>query len=114
MCHPVPVSHDDLARDLSALLGATQVSDLRRLSGGASRETWQFRADDRPLILQRQRTGDVRDMAAEFAVLRAARANGVRVPEVIQASADPSVLGAAFMVLSHVVFPLPPVTSGDV
>jgi hypothetical protein len=41
------------------------ITDLTRLSGGASRETWRFVADGRPLILQRQRSGDGRDMGIE-------------------------------------------------
>ncbi len=99
------MAHDDLA-DLSDALcdvvGATAVTELRRLSGGASRETWQFLADGRPLILQRQRSGDVRDMGIEVAALRAARAGGVPVAEVVAASTDASQLGAAYMVLTHV------------
>ena len=99
------MAHDDLA-ELSATLGdvvgAAEITELRRLSGGASRETWQFTADGRPLILQRQRSGDVRDMGIEVAALRAARASGVPVADVVAASADASQLGAAYMVLSHV------------
>ena len=93
---------DELAASLSTLLGGVVISDLVRLTGGASRETWKFVADSRPLILQRQRGGDVRDMGTEFSVLRAAHAAGVPVPEVITASTDVSELGAAYMVLSHV------------
>jgi aminoglycoside phosphotransferase (APT) family kinase protein len=96
------MAHDDLAASLSRVLGGVDITDLARLTGGASRETWKFRADTRPLILQRQRAGDVRDMATEFAVLRAAHAGGVPVPEVIVASADRTDLGAAYMVLNHV------------
>ena len=45
------------AEALAAALGANDVQGLRRLSGGASRETWEFEADGRPLILQRARPG---------------------------------------------------------
>ena len=96
------MSHDDLAASLSRVLGGAAITDLTRLTGGASRETWSFVADSRPLIVQRQRGGDVRDMATEFSVLRAALAAGVPVPEVITASTDVSDLGAAYMVLSRV------------
>jgi aminoglycoside phosphotransferase (APT) family kinase protein len=99
------MANDDLAEFAVALrdvVDATSVTDLRRLSGGASRETWQFAADGRPLILQRQRSGDVRDMGIEVAALRAARAGGVPVADVVAASTDASQLGAAYMVLSHV------------
>ncbi len=96
------MAHDDLAASLSVVLGGATITEVGRLSGGASRETWTFKADDRPLILQRQRAGDIRDMGTEFAVLRAAHAGGVAVPEVIAASTDVCELGAAYMVLSHV------------
>ena len=98
------MSTEELARALSGVLGGTAVSGIRQLSGGASRETWQFESDGRPLILQRQRAGDIRDMAAEVSVLRAAHEGGVRVPTVIAASADAPAhaLGASFMILSYV------------
>ena len=92
----------DLPARLAGLLGATDVTDLTRLSGGASRETWRFVADGRPLVLQRQRPGAERAMAVEARLLRAAGAAGVPVPAVIAADDDPAVLGAPFMVLSHV------------
>ncbi len=98
------MSTEELARALSGVLGGTNVSGIRQLSGGASRETLEFESDGRPLILQRQRAGDTRDMGAEVSILRAAHEGGVRVPSVIAASADGSIqaLGASFMILSHV------------
>ncbi len=96
-----PSSGAALGESLAAILGA-EIADLRRLSGGASRETWQFVAQGRTFIVQRQRSGDVRDMGVEVDVLRAAAAGGVPVPAVIEASTDPSELGAAFMVLGFV------------
>src|SRR3954471_23612511 len=96
------MSTADLAESLGTVLHGAAIADLRRLSGGASRETWQFRADGRELILQRQRGGDVRDMGLEVAVLRAAHAGGVPVPDVVASSTDISHLGGSYMVLSHV------------
>ncbi len=96
------MSNDALAESLASLLDAASVTELRRLSGGASRETWQFTADGRPLILQRQRSGDVRDMGSEVDVLRAAHDAGVAVAEVLHASTDRSALGAAYMVTTFV------------
>jgi aminoglycoside phosphotransferase (APT) family kinase protein len=93
---------DDLSERLALLLGASEVTSLTRLSGGASRETWRFDADGRPLILQRQRAGDIRDMGVEASVLRAAEAVGVPVPSVVAASTDPAALGAAFVVQTAV------------
>lgn len=91
---------DDLAAALADELGAREVADLVRLSGGASRETWSFRADGRPLVLQRQRAGDTRDMAVEARVVRAARTAGVPVPELVASGSGR--VGSHFMILSHV------------
>ncbi len=62
----------ELSTMLSQLLDDAEIRDLHRLSGGASRETWRFTADDRALILQRQRSGDQRNMLIEAGVVRAA------------------------------------------
>lgn len=93
---------DDLAARLAAVLDADAVTGLVRLSGGASRETWRFEADGRPLVLQRQRGGDVRDMGVEAAVVKAAGEAGMPVAELVAASGSAEPLGAAFMVLSAV------------
>ena len=91
---------EQLSEALRTELGAKAVTDLARLSGGASRETWSFKADDRPLILQRQRKGDIRDMGVEARVVQAAFNAGVPVPELIaNGSGD---IGPAFMILSHI------------
>lgn len=89
-----------LADELSAALDGAAITDLHRLSGGASRETWRFHADGVPRIVQRQRAGDVRDMLIEADVVRAAGAAGVRVPELLAAERRPD--GAAFMVLEAI------------
>ena len=94
------VTSTDLAVALGDVLGLAGITDLTRLSGGASRETWSFRADERPLILQRQRAGDSRDMGVEAEVLRAAFAAGVPVPELIVSGSG--AVGSHFMILSHV------------
>jgi aminoglycoside phosphotransferase (APT) family kinase protein len=91
---------DELASLLSRALGDAEVTDLRRLSGGASRETWRFRADGRDLVVQRQRAGDVRDMLGEAAVVRAAAQAGVPVPELVAAERNAD--GSAWMVLAAV------------
>ncbi len=85
---------------LSQLLDDAEIRDLHRLSGGASRETWRFTADDRALILQRQRAGDQRNMLIEAGVVRAARHGGVPVPELIDARRRDD--GMAFMVLEAI------------
>jgi aminoglycoside phosphotransferase (APT) family kinase protein len=92
---------DELGDRLAALLEA-EVTGLTRLSGGASRETWRFMADGRALILQRQRSGDQRDMGIEAAVLRAAAVAGVPVAELIRSGAGPEPLGGSYLVLGAV------------
>ncbi|MEQ1701913.1 MAG: phosphotransferase family protein [Ilumatobacteraceae bacterium] len=93
---------DELANALAAVLGAAQVTELTRLSGGASRDTFRFVADGRPLILQRQRAGDVRDMGVEAAVLKAVGAAGAPVATLLASSADQSAIGAAYMIMTAV------------
>ena len=102
---------DALAGALAAVLGAAPggVTGLRRLSGGASRETWAFDVDDRPLILQRERPGGIRTagMATEATLLRAAATEGVPVPGVVASDADATgahdgALGSAWMVVERV------------
>ena len=75
-----------LAEDLAARLGG-DIRDLTRMLGGASRETWSFTLDGRPLVLRRDPDGAPRAgaMRREAALLRAAAAAGVPVPEVLDA-----------------------------
>jgi len=92
---------------LAALLGASAVTDLKRLSGGASRETFSFAADRRPLILQRQRAAGLRDFTTESALLREARKANVPVAEVLATDAEATpeqreAIGAAFMVVEAI------------
>ena len=87
---------------LAAVLGASEIIGLTRLTGGASRETWRFEADGRPLILQLQREGDERDMAVEIGAVRVATRSGVPTATVVAASTDRSQLGAAYMILDWV------------
>jgi aminoglycoside phosphotransferase (APT) family kinase protein len=102
------------AEALAAAIGACDVRGLRRLSGGASRETWAFEADGRPLILQRARPGGVTGavLSTEVELLRAARAAGVPVPAVVQSGSelddlepggvDPGLLGRSWMVVERI------------
>jgi aminoglycoside phosphotransferase (APT) family kinase protein len=94
--------HEEIVEGVRQVLGAADVSDLVRLSGGASRETYRFRADGRDLILQRQRAGDSREMANEAAVLRAAAHAGVPVAELVASESGDTPLGASFMVSAAV------------
>jgi aminoglycoside phosphotransferase (APT) family kinase protein len=91
-----------LTDELGRLLGG-EVRDLERLLGGASRETWAFTLDGRPLVLRRDPPGAPRGgvMEREAVLLRAAAAAGVPVPDVLAASDDPAGLGAPWLVMAR-------------
>jgi len=105
---------EELERSLLTLLGEVvgddaRVEQLRRLSGGASRETWSFDVVDagarHELILQRLRPGASASstgvaIATEAALLRAAGEHGVPVARVV-ATDDGDVLGSAGMVVAR-------------
>jgi aminoglycoside phosphotransferase (APT) family kinase protein len=98
---------DALAAALGAHLGGS-VRDLRRLSGGASRVTSAFEleargARPRPLILQMGRGdggGQSGKVQMERALLQAARAAGVPVPEVVAMGVGDD-LGADWLVVER-------------
>ncbi len=95
-----------MSQELAAALGRRlggSIDDLRRLSGGASRETWSFRRQGVPLILRRDPPGvPSKGMTMEADLFRAAAAAGVPVPDLIDADDDPEILGSAFLVTAHV------------
>ncbi len=84
--------------------GPVEINDLRRLSGGASRETWSFNALGRPLILRRDppgRPSPVGVMRNEAQVIRACHRAGLAVPEVLLFN-EGEQLGTAGIVMSAV------------
>jgi aminoglycoside phosphotransferase (APT) family kinase protein len=107
------VQPDELAARIEAFLlretsaRAVRIADLRRLTGGASRETWSLdatvehgnHAETLPLILQRDARGSALAMsrATEYALLRAAYDSGVPAPEPLFMG-DDSLDGAFFIV----------------
>ncbi len=108
-----PTSTADLRDRLARLLGA-EIDELRRLSGGASRETWSFNAKEadgatRKLILRRDppglplpigRTGG---MPLEAILFETAARAGVPVPTIrASGDADDNVLETGFLVMDHV------------
>jgi aminoglycoside phosphotransferase (APT) family kinase protein len=111
----VPEATDPTAPigELTDLLGrvrdGVEVSGLRRLSGGASRETWAFTATSpghgpEELILRRDppgRPGPPGSMAMEADAMRAAGRAGLPVPEVL-VDDDGDTLGTAGLVMSLV------------
>ena len=89
---------------LQSLLGE-DVEELKRLSGGASRETWSFRAGGRELILRRDppgRPGIKGAMRREADAMRACAKVGLLVPEVLVDDPDGSTLGTAGLVMGCV------------
>src|SRR4051794_40650493 len=97
---------DELKVRLAARLGATEIEGFRRLSGGASRETWWFEADGRALVLQRQRASALERQGvtptAEAALLLAAGRAGMAVPTVIACSDGDDQLGAPYLLMEAV------------
>ncbi len=91
-----------LERNLAQVMGVDFVSDLTRLTAGASRETWSFVADGQKLILQRERSGGVGRLRHEPALLRAAHGAGVPVPEVVIDGSRSDALERPFMVVRFI------------
>jgi aminoglycoside phosphotransferase (APT) family kinase protein len=99
-----------LAAQIGAAPADVAVHGLKRLAGGASRETWAFElevkggydgADRKRLVLRRDPPGrgGEGDRSLEFRVVRAAHAAGVPVPRPHFACTDPEVLGTSFYVM---------------
>jgi aminoglycoside phosphotransferase (APT) family kinase protein len=100
-----PPAPDGLAAAIEPALGApVEIVGLRRLTGGASRETWAFSAGDDELILRRDPPGRPSApgvMRLEADAMRACRRAGLRVPEVL-ADDDGSLLGTTGLVMRRV------------
>jgi aminoglycoside phosphotransferase (APT) family kinase protein len=94
-----------LAAALEPVCGAGTVDGLRRLSGGASRETWSFdlvaaEGERQPLVLRRDppssNVGST-ERSTEYGLLQAAAAGGVPVPSVRALLPADSDLGSGFV-----------------
>ncbi len=96
---------EQLAVALSELLGGP-ITGMRRLSGGASKQTWAVSAGDRDLVLQLQRAAAVDRPGVgpdgEASLLRMAADVGVPVPSVVASSATKDDLGAPFLLTEAV------------
>jgi aminoglycoside phosphotransferase (APT) family kinase protein len=93
----------------AALSDDVEIRDLRRLTGGASRETWSFEAalpdgELRPLILRRHTPGITRSgpLTREALAIEAAARAGVPEPGIVAHSDDPEALGAAFVIMDRI------------
>ena len=109
---PAPVTAERLAAACRRHLGEGTVTDLRRHSGGASRETWSFtftpaapggRPGPQRLVLRRDPTRSAlgADRATEYRLLAAVAAAGVPVPRVRFLLEPDDDLGDGF-VMDHV------------
>ena len=95
---------------LEPTLGAVSISELRRLSGGASRETWSFDATQadgslRELVLRRDpptRPGWPGTMGTEARCLRASAQAGLAVPQVLLDSDSADLFGSAGIVMERI------------
>lgn len=81
---------------------------IRRLSGGASQETWHVSRGDKRVILRRAPNGVSRarssaaiGLAKEAQLIEAAREAGIPVPEVLHVLTPPDGLGDGFL-MSHI------------
>ena len=84
------------------VMNVESVSQLRRLSGGASRETWRFLADDIDYVLQRVREGTPGGLRAEASVVDAAFNVGVPVPQLVVDGSQMTELERPFMIVRAV------------
>lgn len=84
-----PSDRELVEQTLTDGLEATTVTDLVRLTGGASRETWSATVDGTVVIAQRQQPESGRDMHVEAAVLQAAETARVPAPRVLACVAAP-------------------------
>lgn len=95
---------EDALKALGPKLGGP-VTGLRRLSGGASQETWAFKAGDRDLILRRKPDGAMDrdhavDLYTEAALIQTVAKRGAPAPEVIHVCGPEDGIGIAFIMAS--------------
>jgi aminoglycoside phosphotransferase (APT) family kinase protein len=104
-----------LARFLASATraSAVELTGLAQLRGGAIQENWAIEANfsggtlagDQQLVLRTAAPTGVAaslDRLQEFAVIKAAFAAGVTVPEPLVASEDPAILGKPFFIMRRV------------
>ena len=98
-----PRGGDELAAALAAVLGARVVTGLRRITAGASRETWAFDADGRALVLRRDPPGlpQPEGMRREAECFRAAAAAGIPVPALVATGDGSDAVGTPHLVLAR-------------
>jgi len=91
-----------MLEDALNALGLGPVSGLRRLSGGASQETWVFTAGGRELILRRKPegmtgSGNAIGLDKEAVLIQAAARQGAPVPPIVHVCTPDDGLGEAYV-----------------
>ncbi|WP_051085908.1 phosphotransferase family protein [Actinomycetospora chiangmaiensis] len=94
---------DALREALAEVLGGAAITGLRRLTAGASRETWSFDADGRELVLRRDppevpRPVEVRREAECF---RAAARAGVPIPRLVATGDGSDAVGSPYLIMER-------------
>jgi aminoglycoside phosphotransferase (APT) family kinase protein len=105
-----PEARDRLARWLSAALSSNVlIQKMSRLTGGAIQENWLIDADvagePRGFVVRKDAAAAIASSHSrknEFALIRAAHAVGVTVPEPMAFCDDPAVLGGPFALMAKV------------
>ena len=92
----------ELEHGIARVLNASEVTNLRRLSGGASRETWMLSADGSDYVMQRVRAGRPDGLGLEPQVLIAAHRAGVPVAELVVDGSHSTELERPFMIVRAV------------
>lgn len=100
--HHSSASLESLAHKIAEVMNVDAVDNLRRLSGGASRETWEFRVGQEHYILQRVRPQRPGGLGSEAVVLREAFAHGVLVPELVVDGSVSDALERPFMIVTSI------------
>ncbi|MEY3657000.1 MAG: hypothetical protein RL114_1358 [Actinomycetota bacterium] len=92
----------ELAQGIAQVMNVSSVDDLRRLTGGASRETWMFSADGQRYVMQRVRPGHPGGLGFEPQVLLQAQVAGVPVPQMVFDGSASDALERPFMIVRAV------------
>jgi aminoglycoside phosphotransferase (APT) family kinase protein len=93
-----------LAARLAQVRGRpVNVTEPRRLSGGASRETWAFDADGEPLVLRRDPPAapQPQEMAREAAALTVAAGGGVPVARLVDHGDGAGTVGLPYLIMER-------------
>ena len=92
----------ELAQGIAQVMNVSSVDDLRRLTGGASRETWMFTANGEKYVMQRVRPGHLGGLGFEPQVLMQAHLAGVPVPQMVFDGSSSDALERPFMIVRAV------------